>query len=65
MIHSKKVITSQPEHTKKDLKYIKELIEQGILTSIIDKRFSLEEIPQAHEYVESGQKIGHVIVTIK
>ncbi len=49
----------------KDLLLLKKLMEEGQIKSVIDRCYSLEQIPKAHEYVETGHKIGSVVVTLK
>lgn len=49
----------------KDLLFLKKLMQEESIKSVIDRRYSLEQIPEAHEYVETGRKVGNVAVVLQ
>ncbi|MDI1355222.1 MAG: NAD(P)-dependent alcohol dehydrogenase [bacterium] len=63
--NGKKVLFPIPTITKEDIMYLKELVDTGKFKPILDRSYKLEEIVEAYKYVESGQKIGNVIIKVR
>jgi NADPH:quinone reductase-like Zn-dependent oxidoreductase len=58
-------ITKNKQRLNKAIKYLHRLFSSNQVKPVIDKRFTLEEIQQAHSYMESNRQMGKIIVNIK
>jgi len=54
-----------PRQTKRDVLFLKELVEAGEYRPVIDRRYPLEDVVEATRYVETEQKTGNVVLTVK
>jgi NADPH:quinone reductase-like Zn-dependent oxidoreductase len=53
-----------PAERTKDLNFIGELLEKGIIKPVIDRKYQFEQIAEAHRYIDIGHKKGNVVITL-
>ena len=63
-IGTRRVILPIPKPDQRDIRFLKDLIEAGAFTAVIDRRYPLELIVEAYRYVDTGQKTGNVVITV-
>ena len=60
----RRVMFPLPIETQEIVEYLRERIADGRFRPVVDRRFPLEQIVEAYRYVETGQKIGNVVITL-
>ena len=65
VIGNKKVIFPIPTDLRGSVSFIKKLMEKDQFNAVIDRKYPLERIADAYRYVEQGQKIGNVVITVE
>ncbi len=64
-IGSKRVRIGITKYSKEDVVLLKELMEAGKYRAVVDRRYPLEDVVEASRYVETGQKTGNVVLTVR
>ena len=64
VVGGKKVLFRVPRDDQEMVRYFKELLESGAFKPLIDRRYRLDQIVEAYRYVETGQKIGNVVISV-
>jgi len=64
LLRGRKVKFAFPRDNQAIVRHLRELIESGDFTPVIDRRYALDQIVDAYRYVETGQKIGNVVITV-
>jgi NADPH:quinone reductase-like Zn-dependent oxidoreductase len=54
-----------PKYTKENVRFLKDLIVAGDYRAVIDRTYPLEDIVEATRYVETEQKTGNVVLTLR
>lgn len=60
----KRVLFPLPSISRADIEFLKARVEDGSFLPLIDRRYPLSSITEAYRYVETGQKIGNILLKI-
>jgi NADPH:quinone reductase-like Zn-dependent oxidoreductase len=61
---SKRIIAGPASEKPDDLRFLAELAQAGEYMPVIDRRYTLEQIVEAHRYLDTGRKRGNIVVTL-
>ena len=64
MTGSKKMVSMTAKPNQKDLEFVKQLLEAGKVVPVIDRRYTLSEVPEAIRYLEEGHARGKVVINV-
>ena len=63
-LEHRRIVAAWPRYEKEDLLFLKRLLETGEYRAVIDRTYPLEDVAEAHRYVETWQKTGNVVLTV-
>jgi NADPH:quinone reductase-like Zn-dependent oxidoreductase len=61
----RRVLFPLPRNNPDVIRQLRELIESGAFRPVVDRRYPLDEIVEAYRYVETGRKVGNVVITVR
>jgi NADPH:quinone reductase-like Zn-dependent oxidoreductase len=64
LLGGRRVMFPIPRDNQEMVRYLKDLIASGAFKPVIDRRYPLDQIVEAYRYVETGQKIGNVVISV-
>lgn len=64
LLRGRRQIFVAPQRDPEGLRWLKEQIESGHFRAVIDRAYPLEQIVEAYRYVETGQKVGNVVIRV-
>ena len=60
----RRVMVPIPKYTKEHVVYFLDLVEVGAFCPVIDRKYGLDQVVEATQFVETGQKVGNVVITV-
>ena len=64
LLRRKKVMFAFPRVSRATMSHVKDLIESGDFKAVVDRRYSLDQIVEAYRYVDTGRKVGGVVISV-
>jgi NADPH:quinone reductase-like Zn-dependent oxidoreductase len=65
LLRGKSVMFPIPKQDREMVRHLKDLLESGAFKPVIDRKYPLDQIVEAYKYVETGQKMGNVVIGIR
>ncbi len=60
----RRVMVPIPRYTQEHVLFFLDLVEAGAFRPVIDRKYGLDEVVAATRFVETGQKVGNVVITV-
>ena len=54
-----------PKYLQEEVRFFQGMLASGAFKPVIDRRYPLDQIVEAYRYVETGQKVGNVVITVE